>query len=165
MDASRLPWTPPRLRVRRSSLTRGFTRGRVEHHGDEETRDRVQDAPSSTVLAHLSAQDSKKVPAARSATGRQPHGGNKSEQMVYHVARKRAKRWWVVDPRKSRWMAAWDAATTLCLLYTAVVTPFEVAFLDAPRSWTEASRDGLFLTNRVVSLLQRQTRDRGYTAE
>lgn len=72
---------------------------------------------------------------------------------VYSVAKLRAKRWWVIDPRKSRWMSTWDAVTTVALLYTAVVTPFEVAFLTAPQTWEEALHDGLFMINRVVDLV------------
>ena len=34
--------------------------------------------------------------------------------------------WWLVDPRRSRRLWMWDLLTTLALVYTATVTPFEV---------------------------------------
>lgn len=35
--------------------------------------------------------------------------------------------WWVIDPRKTSWVAFWDLATTLSLIFTAIVTPVEVS--------------------------------------
>jgi len=37
----------------------------------------------------------------------------------------------VLDPRNSHFLSRWDACTTLALLYTALVTPFEIAFIDS----------------------------------
>jgi len=37
----------------------------------------------------------------------------------------------------------------LALIFTALVTPFEVSFLGAPESWM----DGLFITNRLVDII------------
>ena len=42
--------------------------------------------------------------------------------------------WWVIDPRTSKAMGRWDIATVLALVFVALVTPFEVAFLDSPES-------------------------------
>ena len=53
---------------------------------------------------------------------------------------------WIIDPRKSRRLGYWDALTTLCLLFTASVTPFEVALLPV-------AFDALFLLNRVVDAI------------
>ena len=50
---------------------------------------------------------------------------------------------WVIDPRKSSWLGYWDATTSLALVYTAAVTPYEVALL-------EASLNALFVVNRCV---------------
>jgi len=77
----------------------------------------------------------------------------KPPSMMFETLRKRSKPWWVIDPRKSRWMAIWDMAGTLALLYTALVTPFEVAFLEAPDTWTMARSDVLFLINRLVDAI------------
>ena len=44
-------------------------------------------------------------------------------------------------------MKRWDIAVILCLLFTALVTPYEVAFLDT------ALDDSLFAVNRLVDLV------------
>ena len=56
---------------------------------------------------------------------------------------------WVVDPRSSKMMGWWDAATTLCLVFTALVTPLEVGFFEGASSAT----DPLFLVNRLVDII------------
>ena len=56
------------------------------------------------------------------------------------------RQWWIVDPRDVAW---WDAATSLALLFTALVTPFEVSYLPPPESADEA----LFVINRLVDLV------------
>ena len=44
-------------------------------------------------------------------------------------------RWYLVDPRRSKKLPYWDALTSICLIFTALVTPVEVAFLVCvPRS-------------------------------
>ena len=40
----------------------------------------------------------------------------------------------VLDPRTNQWVAWWDLVTTLALLFTALVTPWEVAFAPPPTS-------------------------------
>ena len=60
------------------------------------------------------------------------------------------KPWYVIDPRKSKWMPMWDGVSFVAMLFTALVTPFEVAFLEPPDSWATAGRDPLFALNRVV---------------
>jgi hypothetical protein len=54
--------------------------------------------------------------------------------------------WYQVDPRSSKWLPQWDLAITTALIFTASVTPFEVALLDT-------QLDGLFFINCVVDLL------------
>ena len=43
-----------------------------------------------------------------------------------HHKKDRAVSRWLIDPRKSRWLVWWDLVTTLALLFTATVTPYEV---------------------------------------
>ena len=50
-------------------------------------------------------------------------------------------------------MPAWDTLTVLALLFTALVTPYEVALLEPPVSWSAAARDVLFIVNRIVDLV------------
>jgi len=52
----------------------------------------------------------------------------------------------LLDPRK-RFMQRWDVYVAILLLFTAVVTPFEVSFLDIKQFWNP-----LYLINRVVDL-------------
>ena len=52
---------------------------------------------------------------------------------------------WVIDPRASQFMRNWDLVMAFALLFTAVVTPVEVAFLDEGRYITP-----LWIINRVV---------------
>jgi hypothetical protein len=49
-------------------------------------------------------------------------------------------------------IAYWDLVTTLALIFTALVTPFEVAFLQAPAP-SERWSDTLFLCNRTVDVI------------
>ena len=56
--------------------------------------------------------------------------------------------WYIINPQHS-FMAHWDAVTSLALIFTALATPYEVAFLPAPASATE----GLFIVNRLVDLV------------
>lgn len=63
-----------------------------------------------------------------------------------------ARRGWVLHPDKARFLQIWDFITTLALLYTATVTPFETAFIPAklgPVAW----RDLWFLSNRALDVI------------
>ena len=51
---------------------------------------------------------------------------------------------WV--PRSSPWMKNWDLLMAILLLFTASVTPFEVAFLETEVNF-------LFFLNRLVDML------------
>jgi len=59
-------------------------------------------------------------------------------------AKYRRKSKWVLNPR-SKFFRTWDMNTAVLLVYTAVVTPFEVGFLTT-------KLDGLFYFNRLVDL-------------
>jgi hypothetical protein len=57
---------------------------------------------------------------------------------------------WVIDPRKgSTFQSIWDALTALCLVFVALVTPYEVGFLDM----SQTALDPLWLVNRFVDLV------------
>jgi hypothetical protein len=53
--------------------------------------------------------------------------------------------WYVIRPN-SHFMGCWDVCTSSALIFTALVTPFEVSFLE-PRV------DGLFVINRLIDLV------------
>ena len=57
---------------------------------------------------------------------------------------------WIIDPRTNKCIAYWDLATAVALIFTALVTPFEVAFLEQP---VDKWRDSVFLLNRMVDLI------------
>lgn len=56
---------------------------------------------------------------------------------------------WVVDPRTSNAVVPWDSVVVSALIFTAMVTPFEVAFLGPPTEWG----DGLFIINRAIDVI------------
>ena len=60
----------------------------------------------------------------------------------------RGRQWYIIDPL-SDGVKRWDVTTALALIFTAIATPMEVGFLDAPTS----PLDTLFLVNRVVDLV------------
>ncbi|KAL3927497.1 MAG: hypothetical protein SGPRY_002795 [Prymnesium sp.] len=62
------------------------------------------------------------------------------------------QRVWVLDPRSVVFVAYWDILTTLALIWTAVVTPVEVAFVQQPLH-TDKWANSLFMINRVIDLL------------
>ena len=55
---------------------------------------------------------------------------------------------WVIDPRDSRVLSIWDGITTAALVYTAVLTPFEVGFLSA-----STTVDAWFVINRILDVI------------
>ena len=61
--------------------------------------------------------------------------------------------WWVIDPRKVRWIAHWDLAMTLALVYVALVTPVEVAFMKAPPTLESKTSSPIFLINRLLDAM------------
>lgn len=52
----------------------------------------------------------------------------------------------MIDPRTSRAVPIWDIITSVALIFTALVTPFEVGFLPAATSAAEF----LFILNRLI---------------
>ena len=61
--------------------------------------------------------------------------------------------WWVIDPRKVRWIAHWDLAMTVALVYVALVTPVEVAFIKAPPTLESKTSSPIFLINRLLDAM------------
>ena len=53
----------------------------------------------------------------------------------------------LIDPRQSKYIGHWDTLTSVALIFTALVTPFEVSFLEPP---TLSSLDALFFINRLI---------------
>lgn len=55
----------------------------------------------------------------------------------------------LVDPRTSKYFPPWDALVSVAIVFTAIVTPYEVSFLPAATS----AANGLFLVNRCIDIL------------
>ena len=55
---------------------------------------------------------------------------------------------WVIDPRDSKILSLWDVVTTTALIYTALLTPFEVGFLSA-----STTVDVWFVINRLLDVI------------
>ena len=53
---------------------------------------------------------------------------------------------YLIDPRNSKFIGYWDVVTGLALVFTALVTPWEVAFAEPPKKFIES----MFLFNRFV---------------
>ena len=52
----------------------------------------------------------------------------------------------LLDPRQHTFVGLWDGISAVALIFTALVTPYEVAFIPAARVGSEP----LFIINRVV---------------
>ena len=62
-----------------------------------------------------------------------------------------SQRTWVIDPRKAKWMVWWDMIMIAALLFTATITPYQVAFLPAPNV-LENGPDALWIINRLFDV-------------
>jgi len=58
------------------------------------------------------------------------------------------KKWYIIDPRTSKVIPYWDAVGMSALIFTAIVTFVEVAFVTPP-----GYVDGLFIINRCVDVI------------
>ena len=56
--------------------------------------------------------------------------------------------WYILDPRRSQRVVIWDMVTGVALIFTALLTPFEVGFIPA-----RGEVDGLFVFNRLIDFL------------
>ena len=90
----------------------------------------------------------------------QRHGIDEAAQIKAQVKafadflknRDRNKRLVMRPTGKNKFLNLWDLITSLALLYTATVTPFEASFLEGamgPKAWG----DGWFLVNRALDFI------------
>ena len=56
--------------------------------------------------------------------------------------------WYIIDPRISTNLAFWDGTTLVALIFTALITPFEVAFLPSAQDV-----NALFIVNRLIDTI------------
>ena len=69
--------------------------------------------------------------------------------MVRNMMVPQMRPWYIIDPREARFVPYWDATTTLALIFTALCTPYEVAFLPPSRQPT----DTWFILNRLIDFV------------
>jgi hypothetical protein len=91
-------------------------------------------------MTHASAGTDMLGAAGAVKSSRQDERGKVAIQSLKH------KSACVIDPRTSSAVSAWDGITSLALIFTAIVTPYEVGFLEPARD----GRDTLFLINRAI---------------
>ena len=98
------------------------------HHGDSE--DLVELAgPPLLPLSEIKLADGRKV-----------------EEVAAELMEKDKPLFMQIDPRRSKFIMIWDVVTTVALMFTATVTPVEVALM-------EPSLDTLFVINRLVDVV------------
>ena len=69
-------------------------------------------------------------------TAEEIHERERTIKRSARVARETYKSAGLLDPRKHVWMANWDMVVVVSLLFTAVVTPVEVVFMEENRHIT-----------------------------
>ena len=90
--------------------------------------------------ARMMAQVGSKAPA--------PSGAVRAIRKT-NVVMQLEKREWLIDPRTSVFIGKWDMITGVALIFTALFTPFEIAYLSSPARWY----DKTFLANRTVDII------------
>ena len=68
-------------------------------------------------------------------------------------ARRQTRPWYILDPRTSARLPVWDCVTMTALLFTALVTPYEVSLLDSPSTLSDALTEPLFVLNRLIDCI------------
>jgi hypothetical protein len=56
--------------------------------------------------------------------------------------------WWVIDPRRTRFLWLWDVTGAAALVFTAIATPFEVGFVYKEEEGVE-----IFVVNAVIDTI------------
>jgi len=76
------------------------------------------------------------------------------EETLSHYRAALEEPWYLVNP-EGKFMQRWDFVTTIALLFTAVITPYEVALVNSPDFGTaeELLGNGLWVVNQVVNLV------------
>ena len=74
---------------------------------------------------------------------RKGHASNLQESIKHLKALDDSDRAWIIDPRHSKRLPYWDGVGFFALMFVAVATPFEVAYL-------EPKEPVLFVINRCI---------------
>lgn len=67
---------------------------------------------------------------------------------AFLVRKEQTKHIFMIDPRTNRYLTYWDITASMALLFVAVVTPYEVAYLGGT-----VSIDALFVVNRIIDAI------------
>ena len=108
-------------------------------------------AKEAAIEKESGARNSSNVPKlarATTAVGAQMFADYEAKTRKRAREQKRSK--YLLDPRTSKLIISWDIVTSIALIFTAIMTPVEVGFMDIPADrWA----DGLFITNRCVDII------------
>jgi hypothetical protein len=111
----------------------------------------LEAAKEAAIERESGARNSSNVPKLARATttkGAQMFADHEAKTRKRARELKRSK--YLLDPRTSKLMPNWDVVTSIALIFTAIMTPVEVGFMDIPADrWA----DGLFITNRCVDII------------
>ena len=89
-----------------------------------------------------------KHPVEQPTDGRQSFG-IQVEQVRAQLAARRSRR--IIHPRESKWAQYWDTCSLVMVLFTAIVTPYEVGISTPTPIWDlTATQYPLFVINRIV---------------
>ena len=120
----------------------------VRPSAEEELKERSIPTSVHDLVARSTNTSTTSQPLARSMSAwkRKVAPGDMGDHVVMAAqTMKRSK--YVIDPRISKFMPWWDMAMVAALVFTLVVTPFEVAFIDGGKYI-----DTLFYVNRIVDI-------------
>eukprot|EP00873_Tetraselmis_striata_P012096 jgi/Tetstr1/432360/TSEL_021757.t1 len=112
----------------------------------EEIRDEGEEAHLQRTSTSFSRQESSKL-RGKSFMVQANHNKQIYEALAEHTMHMYTSPRGVLDPRKV-FMQRWDVLIAVLLLFTAVVTPYEVAFIE-----NNSFVDPLFIINRIVDVL------------
>ena len=114
-----------------------------------------RDSQQTVKKKQMRGLESKKSRARRLQKARERAGVKhvrQAEQIRAFLKSREADKRWVIEPNESKYLGYWDSVSGVALLYTALMTPFEVAFLS-PSSGLAALSDPFYYVNRTLDCI------------
>ena len=146
MNKTPYPATPlPRSNNTNNSTKNAADRATAAMNTNKMTMVQAKDDPSTLVTGGAFSKSRRHFAVEEKGTG---GGGGRGvgEQGGGEAGMRRRRCVTVIDPRDNSFMARWDVLMLVLLMYTALVTPYEVAFLETQFNF-------LFVLNRCVDTL------------
>ena len=120
--------------------------GPVSNRPDSDSPDSI--IPGSTNPSSKYQYERKQTSSRRGASV-SPEFVAQVHETTRQLKRRSLARRGLLDPLNSSLLLKWDIVTALALLFTATLTPFEIAFIDQ----AESPANSWFIVNRVVDLI------------